>query len=62
MEWQPIETFDPTTHRDRYLFSDGTNVILGHWYDGEDEPRMAYTGDEFPIFVTHWAPLPAPPA
>lgn len=65
MNWQPIETFDPAVHTDQYWFSDGLNIVLGHWYEGEREPRMAYSGQggdgDFPIFVTHWMMTPEPP-
>lgn len=59
--WSPIETFDPAIHQDSYLFANDCNVIMGHWYEGEPEPRMAYTGQEFPIWPTHWRPMPQPP-
>jgi hypothetical protein len=61
VKWEPIDTFDPATHRGTYLFAAYGNVILGHWYEGEDEPRMAYTGQEFPLSPEFWMPLPEPP-
>jgi hypothetical protein len=61
MEWQPIEAFDPARNRSSYLFAAFSNIFLGHWYEGEDEPRMAYTGETFPLMPTHFMPLPQPP-
>lgn len=60
-DWQPIESFNPAIHQGQYWFADESNVILGHWYEGEGEPRMAYCGQEFPIWPTHWMEIPDPP-
>jgi len=59
--WKTIDSFDRAENRGSYLFAFGENVILGHWHEGEDEPRMAYTGQEFPFWPTHWTELPPPP-
>ncbi len=57
-DWQPIET---VPKGEQLLFADASNVIAGFWNYGEKEPRMAHTGGEFPIWPTHWMPLPEPP-
>lgn len=64
-EWRPIGEFDPKVHDGHYLFADDcNNVVLGHWHEGEIEPRMAYTGQggdgDFPIWPTLFTPLPEP--
>lgn len=56
--WQPIETAPKDVS---VIFADALNIIPGWWQADEDEPRMIHTGGEFPIWPTHWRPLPTPP-
>lgn len=63
--WRLIETFNPAKHNDSYLFADECNVFMGHWYEGEPEPRLSYTGQggngDFPITPLYWMPVPLAP-
>ena len=57
-KWRPISEFNPAVHKGAYLFTDGSNVVLGHWNLGF---LLAYSGQDMPIEPTHWQLRPEPP-
>lgn len=68
--WQPIKSA-PKNGTELLLFSGESRdqVMIGHWSEAEDAAYSAadgwYTrdaGDYIDVKVTHWMPLPGPPA
>lgn len=56
--WIPVSERMPENHVDVLVFHVGGHILTG-WYDEDDRE---WYGNDWGMGVTHWQPLPAPPA